>query len=77
VFIIVVLMFAEWGPLEPEVTPNRGRAVEFDEWVHVSENYLAATVIGAPLSFTKNATNFAGLVLLAFRPTAWISSGTS
>jgi hypothetical protein len=24
---------------------------------------------GAPLSFTKNTTNFAGLVLLAFRPT--------
>ena len=31
--------------------------------------YFAGTSIGAPLSFTKKATNFAGLVWLAFRPT--------
>src|ERR1051325_251094 len=31
--------------------------------------YLAGTNKGAPLFFTKNTTNFAGLVLLAFRPT--------
>ena len=30
--------------------------------------YLAGTSTGAPLSFTKNITNFAGLVWLAFRP---------
>jgi hypothetical protein len=31
--------------------------------------YFVGTNTGAPLSFTKNTTNFAGLVLLAFRPT--------
>jgi hypothetical protein len=31
--------------------------------------YLAGTSTGAPLFFTKNTTNFAGLVWLAFRPT--------
>ena len=31
--------------------------------------YLAGTSTGASLSFTKNTTNFAGLVWLAFRPT--------
>src|SRR5205823_4949326 len=31
--------------------------------------YLVGTSTGAPLSFTKNTTNFAGLVWLAFRPT--------
>ena len=30
---------------------------------------FADSNIGAPLSFTKNTTNFAGLVWLAFRPT--------
>jgi hypothetical protein len=32
-------------------------------------DYLAGTSTGAPLSFTKNTTNFAALVSLAFRPT--------
>ena len=31
--------------------------------------YLLGTNAGAPFSFTKNTTNFAGLVLLALRPT--------
>ena len=31
--------------------------------------YLVGASTGAPLSFTKNTTNFAGLVWLAFRPT--------
>ena len=31
-------------------------------------HYFTGTSTGAPLSFTKNTTNFAGLVLLAFRP---------
>src|SRR5436305_555172 len=31
--------------------------------------HFAGTRIGAPLSFTKNTRNFAGLVSLAFRPT--------
>src|SRR6266576_3952962 len=31
--------------------------------------YLLGTNTGAPLPFTRNTTNFAGLVLLAFRPT--------
>ena len=35
-----------------------------------SVHYFSGTNIGAPLSFTKNATNFAGFVWLAFRPTA-------
>src|SRR6185437_3651993 len=39
--------------------------------------YLAGTSTGAPLSFTKNTTNFAGLVWLAFRPTTWTSFGPS
>ena len=39
--------------------------------------YFAGTVIAAPLFFTKNTTNFAGLVLLAFRPRSWTSSGPS
>ena len=34
-----------------------------------SFDYLVGTSTGAPLSFTKNTTNFAGLVSLAFRPT--------
>ena len=32
-------------------------------------SYFAGTSTGAPLSFTKNTTNFAGLDWLAFRPT--------
>ena len=31
--------------------------------------YLVGTSTAAPLSFTQNTTNFAGLVWLAFRPT--------
>ena len=31
--------------------------------------HFAGSNIGAPLSLTKNTTNFAGLVWLAFRPT--------
>jgi hypothetical protein len=32
-------------------------------------SYFSGTSTGAPLSLTKNTMNFAGLVLLAFRPT--------
>ena len=32
-------------------------------------HFGTGTNTGAPLSFTKNTTNFAGLVLLAFLPT--------
>jgi non-heme chloroperoxidase len=39
--------------------------------------HLAGITTGAPLSFTKNTKNFAGLVWLAFRPTTWTSSGPS
>src|SRR5689334_8137722 len=42
-----------------------------------SRFYLAGTSTGALLSFTKKTTNFAGWVLLAFRPTTWTSSGPS
>ena len=34
-----------------------------------SPSHFTGTSTGAPLSLTKNTTNFAGLVLLAFRPT--------
>ena len=34
-----------------------------------SEDYLTRTKAGASLSLTKNARIFAGLVVLAFRPT--------
>jgi hypothetical protein len=44
---------------------------------HSFWSYLAGTSTGAPLSFTKNTTNFAGLVWLALRPTTWTSSGPS
>src|SRR4029077_7805974 len=39
--------------------------------------YFTGTNTGAPLFFTRNTTNFAGLVWLAFRPTIWTSSGPS
>ena len=39
--------------------------------------YLVGIRTGAPLSFTKNTMNFAGLVLLALRPTTWTSFGPS
>ena len=42
-----------------------------------SGGHLTGTNTGAPLSFTRSTSNFAGLVLLAFRPTTWISSGPS
>jgi hypothetical protein len=32
-------------------------------------SYFVGVSTGAPLSFTRNTMNFAGLVLLAFRPT--------
>src|SRR5580765_4447038 len=37
----------------------------------------AGTTTGAPCFFNSNTTNLAGLVLLAFRPTTWTSSGPS
>src|SRR4029077_20434353 len=39
--------------------------------------YFTGTNTGARSFLTKNTTNFAGLVLLAFRPTIWTSSGPS
>jgi hypothetical protein len=42
-----------------------------------SGGHLTGTSTGAPLSFTRSTRNFAGLVLLAFRPTTWTSSGPS
>ena len=41
------------------------------------EHYFAGICVGVPLSFTKNATNFAGSVLLALRPITWTSLGLS
>jgi hypothetical protein len=38
---------------------------------------LTGISTGAPLSFSKKTTNFAGFVLLALRPTVWMSSGPS
>ncbi len=37
--------------------------------MNVCRDYLAGTVAGAPLSFTKNTRNFAGFVVLAFLET--------
>jgi len=39
--------------------------------------HFTGTSTGAALSFTRNTTNFAGWVLLAFRPTTCTSSGPS
>jgi hypothetical protein len=39
--------------------------------------HFTGTSTGADLSFTRNTTNFAGWVLLAFRPTTCTSSGPS
>src|SRR5689334_15308725 len=47
----------------PELAPDEAEAPE--------DVGLTGTSIGAALSFTKNTTNFAGFVLLAFRPTVW------
>ena len=38
-----------------------------------SEVQFSGTSTGAPMSFTKNTTNFAGSVWLAFRETMWTS----
>jgi hypothetical protein len=42
-----------------------------------SGSHFTGTSGGAPLSLTKSTRNFAGFVLLAFRPTTWTSSGPS
>jgi transposase len=42
-----------------------------------SGRYFTGTSVGAPLSLTKMTKNFAGLVVLAFRPTTCTSSGPS
>ena len=42
-----------------------------------SGSQFCGTSTGAPFSFTKNTRNFAGFVLLAFRPTRCSSSGLS
>ena len=42
-----------------------------------SRSHFVGTRIGAPLCFTKNTTNFAGAVWLAFRATMCTSSGPS
>lgn len=39
--------------------------------------YFTGMKNSAPLFFTSMTTNFAGLVLLALRPTVWMSSGPS
>ena len=39
--------------------------------------YGTGTLAGAPFSFTKRTSSFAGSVSLAFRDTAWTSSGDS
>jgi hypothetical protein len=39
--------------------------------------HFTGTSVGAPLSLTKMTKNFAGLVVLAFRPTTCTSSGPS
>jgi hypothetical protein len=62
----------------PEARDSRplGNAGSYDfllEFLRTENSQLlihfAGTNIGAPLSLTKNTTNFAGLVWLAFRPT--------
>ena len=40
-------------------------------------SHFTGTSTGAPLSFTRNTTNFAGWVVLAFRLTTCTSSGLS
>jgi hypothetical protein len=42
-----------------------------------SSRHFTGTSVGAPLSLTKRTKNFAGLVVLAFRPTTCTSSGPS
>ncbi len=39
--------------------------------------YFTGVRTGAPLFLIRNTTNFAGFVLLEFRPTVWTSSGPS
>lgn len=39
--------------------------------------YFTGVRIGAPFFLSRNTTNFAGCVLLALRPTVWISLGRS
>ncbi len=39
--------------------------------------YFTGVRTGAPLFLIRSTTNFAGFVLLAFRPTVWTSSGPS
>jgi hypothetical protein len=47
-----------------------GRAVWSEPEAPLSlRSYLTGVSTGAPLSFTMNTRNFAGLVWLAFRPT--------
>ena len=49
---------------------DANRAVVFVECLRRSFRYhFTGTSTGAPLFLTKNTTNFAGLLLLAFRPT--------
>src|SRR5262249_33395577 len=45
--------------------------------VPVRARHLTGVRIGAPLSFTRNTSNLAGAVWLAFRPTTCTSSGPS
>src|SRR5262249_60936827 len=42
-----------------------------------SDSHLTGTSAGAPLALIKTTRNLAGLVLLAFRSTTWMSSGPS
>lgn len=53
-----------------DVYPRPAMPWVFSATPELPDNYYwAGTVGGAPLSFTKNTRNFAGLVLLAFLDT--------
>jgi hypothetical protein len=62
---------------DPAATPRECLPPPFVVPDHALADHFAGTVIGAPFCFTKNTTNLAGLVALAFRETVCTSSGDS
>src|SRR6516225_1252149 len=56
-----------WGLRRTGLAVEDVQSINVDGFV--SDHCLTGTSAGAPLSFTMNTTNFAGLVWLAFRPT--------
>jgi len=57
-------------------SPEVGRVISetYSELGYGFPDSFTGTSTGAPLSLTRNTRNFAGLAVLAFRPTRWTSS---